>query len=274
MTVAEAQRDMRVGLMGGFMGQVVSSVMRDVVKSLADHRVFTFCGFTDHRFAYEDAVAKVLHLRLSGTITDIRPTSIRRTYETHAGITLETREVRDLKQAFNFLAKAFSDTQSPALKKYSIISLTYLAVEMLETYDLSKHGQEFADVFLAFEAERVMNEERSEEQQDAALAAYTDAARSDSIPDMRYRDEYLRERFVRSIPTLVLKDPNRSFTAEQRMAIYYKNCGLCQAPGCGVKCDEADFHADHIIPHSRGGKTAVVNGQVLCPSCNLTKGDR
>lgn len=32
------------------------------------------------------------------------------------------------------------------------------------------------------------------------------------------------------------------------------------------------WHSDHVVPYSRGGLTDVVNGQALCPSCNLRKG--
>jgi hypothetical protein len=37
-----------------------------VVAKLSKHKVFELCGFTDHRFSYEDIVAKVLHLVSSG----------------------------------------------------------------------------------------------------------------------------------------------------------------------------------------------------------------
>jgi 5-methylcytosine-specific restriction endonuclease McrA len=34
----------------------------------------------------------------------------------------------------------------------------------------------------------------------------------------------------------------------------------------------ADMDVDHIIPHSKGGKTIVSNGRVSCPECNRSKG--
>jgi hypothetical protein len=33
------------------------------------------------------------------------------------------------------------------------------------------------------------------------------------------------------------------------------------------------FHADHILPQSRGGKTILDNLCFACPRCNLRKGD-
>lgn len=40
---------------------------------------------------------------------------------------------------------------------------------------------------------------------------------------------------------------------------------------CGVFLG-AEFHADHKIPYSKGGKTVITNGLALCRNCNLKKG--
>jgi len=40
---------------------------------------------------------------------------------------------------------------------------------------------------------------------------------------------------------------------------------------CGEKLDNS-FHADHVVPYSRGGMTVTNNGQALCRSCNCSKG--
>jgi superfamily II DNA or RNA helicase len=46
--------------------------------------------------------------------------------------------------------------------------------------------------------------------------------------------------------------------------------GRCQSCGNHLR---GEFHADHIWPFSKGGKTITANGQALCPRCNLTKGN-
>jgi len=33
-----------------------------------------------------------------------------------------------------------------------------------------------------------------------------------------------------------------------------------------------DWHIDHKIAFSKGGKTVVINGQLACAECNLAKG--
>lgn len=61
----------------------------------------------------------------------------------------------------------------------------------------------------------------------------------------------------------------RRFSRSQRFALFQAADGKCQI--CGKPLD-ASFHADHIQPYSAGGFTDVLNGQALCPECNLKKG--
>ena len=75
-----------------------------------------------------------------------------------------------------------------------------------------------------------------------------------------YRFNTLLTFILQEITELETKDPKRDFTNEQRLTIYYLNEGICQI--CNKKVEFKNFHADHIIPHSKGGLTKVSNGQV------------
>jgi superfamily II DNA or RNA helicase len=61
----------------------------------------------------------------------------------------------------------------------------------------------------------------------------------------------------------------RFFNDRERVALYLAADGCCTS--CGAEL-EAGWHADHMNPHSGGGPTDVINGQALCPPCNLRKG--
>lgn len=63
----------------------------------------------------------------------------------------------------------------------------------------------------------------------------------------------------------------RRFSSRERAALYLAADGRCAE--CGVEL-EPGWHADHIDPYSAGGPTDVINGQALCPDCNLRKGGR
>lgn len=62
----------------------------------------------------------------------------------------------------------------------------------------------------------------------------------------------------------------RRFNSAERVALYLAADGRCKSCGTGLG---PGWHADHEIPYSAGGPTDVINGQALCPACNLTKGD-
>ena len=63
----------------------------------------------------------------------------------------------------------------------------------------------------------------------------------------------------------------RRFSSRQRAALYLAADGNCSE--CGVALARG-WHADHMTPYVAGGPTDVINGQALCPPCNLTKGGR
>lgn len=64
----------------------------------------------------------------------------------------------------------------------------------------------------------------------------------------------------------------RHFTQMQKLILLKKAGYKCEM--CKVDLTFKNFHADHIVPYSLGGKTAVYNGQALCATCNLKKGNR
>lgn len=83
------------------------------------------------------------------------------------------------------------------------------------------------------------------------------------------RHEIYKRRFLHDIPDLIPKDPNRAFSTDERLVVWRRDDETCQ--NCGQEVLLEEMHADHIIPHSRGGATTVENGQTLCGACNLSK---
>ena len=81
--------------------------------------------------------------------------------------------------------------------------------------------------------------------------------------------------FFLTHPEILLKDDDRAFTEEQKLAIFRRDGGICKLQ---IKCKglkmgwDDDWHIDHKIPYTKGGKTSVENGQIACAACNLSKG--
>lgn len=63
----------------------------------------------------------------------------------------------------------------------------------------------------------------------------------------------------------------RNFRGKDRIALYLAADGKSDLSGEPLG---EDFHADHVVPWSRGGETDVVNGQALTPKENWMKSDR
>lgn len=61
----------------------------------------------------------------------------------------------------------------------------------------------------------------------------------------------------------------RQFDDDQKKTMYANQGGRCRL--CNKPFDLEKMHADHVIPWSRGGKTSIENGQMLCIQCNLKK---
>jgi superfamily II DNA or RNA helicase len=60
------------------------------------------------------------------------------------------------------------------------------------------------------------------------------------------------------------------FSSDERVSLWLAAGGRCE--NCGAELLPG-WHADHEQPFSRGGPTDVINGQALCPPCNLQKGN-
>lgn len=84
-----------------------------------------------------------------------------------------------------------------------------------------------------------------------------------------------RERILRGLLESVFekRDGKRVFSEEQRRLIWH-SAAKPKCMSCRRNLTWGDFHVDHVFAHSRGGRTALENAQLLCASCNAAKGNR
>lgn len=64
----------------------------------------------------------------------------------------------------------------------------------------------------------------------------------------------------------------RTFPQRLKQALLVKARGRCEEMGCDAPL--AWLQADHLIPWSKGGRTSMENGQILCDSHNKAKRDQ
>lgn len=71
---------------------------------------------------------------------------------------------------------------------------------------------------------------------------------------------------------LLGKAPKRKTTPYDIVILFVSQQGTCAL--CSVDLLVHRFHVDHITPLSKGGRDELNNKQLLCPECNVKKGNR
>jgi hypothetical protein len=100
--------------------------------------------------------------------------------------------------------------------------------------------------------------------------------------DLAIRDRIMRQIFFQYLKdnnlSIIEKDENRAFSELERIIIYRNGKGFCQEclredkPENEAKVSWSEYQADHILPHAKGGKTVIENGELLCAYHNQSKG--
>ena len=246
--------------------------MRNFVKSVSTHNFFNKVNFANSRFTHDLVAAQMCLLALNKGICNIKDKDLNKMYQDNAAFDDHSQEAKNIFKVLAYLDVMFP-AKSPELKRYSVISLFILIMEMMPNYDIRTRETDIANWFISFEATRAADEMKEPENQDPLLVIYHERVSnsSDTQDSLAYRHKFLKESLLTKITDLPQKDSKRNFDEAQRQVIFRRFNGECQI--CGKVCEWNDWEADHIIPWSKGGKTVVENGQVLCPSCNSRKSD-
>lgn len=164
-------------------------------------------------------------------------------------------------------------------RDYVVISLYLLLRHLKNSYVLGKEEMQFfSDFFL----EEFYPRWRTPKDNDTDIFMFSDSRQMDQN-SIEERDQILRQLFFgymnKKHKVLLTKDQNRGFDEAQRIKIYRKAKGLCKMCLKEGKTEKEatvswkQYEADHILAHSRGGKTDVANAQVLCRHHNRIKSD-
>lgn len=251
--------------------------LRDFVKKTAEHGLFENCKFSNSRFTFDHIAAQMICLEMAGGPTSVRDSDLNRMYSNNIKFDENGKVAKKVKRVLDYLLRAFPE-KTPELERYNVITLFCLASTLLENYVHSGTEELLAKWFIEFETDRRENERLDEDDRDLQLVEYRrlTSYSTDGEESIRGRLEFMERRFFLSHPNIEPIDTIRTFTPEQRLAIFRKDEGCCKLRiVCdGERLNWSNWHADHIVPYSQGGKTTVSNGQVACSACNLAKGNQ
>lgn len=199
----------------------------------------------------------------------------------------ETKEVaRRVLRHLNTFYDIFNDdpmvSDGDGLKElkveYYIISLYLLLRHLIRYYVF---GEAEKQLFHDFVLDFYQRWRGSEREEDRDVLLFSDN-RQQSGNEIAVRDRILRQAFFSYAKDkdhqMLTKDERRAFDEAERIAIYRRDRGLCATcleegkPETEAQVSWSQYEADHVIPHSKGGRTTITNAQVLCRYHNRAKG--
>jgi hypothetical protein len=249
--------------------------MRSFVRQLVSHPLFLSVGFANSRFNHDLVSAQLVCLELAGEPTNIKNAELNRMYEANTKFDPKSPEAKAVLRTLTVLAETFPE-KTPELERHNVISLYCMVSEMQRQYAFDQIRPHLHDWFLEFETERRSQEEKPDEVIDAEWATYSAkiSHSTDTGDSIRWRMDFMLRHFLERFPTVQRKDNQRGFTHAQRLAVFRRDKGHCQLQ---VKCSGSkltwdDWHCDHTMPWTAGGKTTVENARAACSECNLAKG--
>lgn len=235
----------------------------NTVKEMSSHIFFSKLSFANRRFSHEQICAQMLAVELNEGPMDIRDKYLSKVYSEYKK-SLPTRRIEEFKLTLDLLDKLFT-SKSRLLNKAQTVNIFILLSFLRKENKIDKKIQkEFLSWYTKSEPKRMKN-------YDYKLLMTSSSSSKNSIYNrfqillIDYKEEFFKDGFIEL-------DKKRIFDENQKAEIYSNSNGTCQI--CKKKVNERNWHADHIIPWIKGGKTVVENGQVLCPKDNLSKKDK
>lgn len=258
----------KLNAMIGFLrNEIVELSRRPFIKKL---------GIKDYRFSHRYILAQAYLLTLRNQVVDSKFRNLQEIYSTYRTTRPQEGVTNTVKRVLNFLDKQFSEDAKVIKYNADFISLYLLAKHILENYVTSEaNNLGLKEFFMSFVI-KVGEVQSSEKEEDVPYFDYKTYRKTsaDSRNSIERRFNIILTKFLEFNPTLLPKDPNRNFNYWEKLAIYYRDKGLCQlkvTENCKGKTLFDEGTADHKIPHSKGGRTIIKNGQWSCNPCNLKK---
>jgi len=248
-----------------------------LMRSLGKHEFFSrSIAFSLKRYKSYWLTAIFLALEDKGII-DISPKNLYDFFRKNKNLTDSSSVAKKVRRTLKYMLKAFPN-KTPQLNKASWVMNTYLLTShLLDNYSMMDKEDNLRNFHQSFweKAEKVRRTGKGSPEDVRFVDANTSGTTSKKNIETRFN--ILLTNFLNKHSDLELIDPKRYFDHYEKAVIYRRNQDKqkdrqARCEQCGKKASWGEYDADHIKPHSKGGKTTIENGQVLCRECNQKKG--
>lgn len=205
--------------------------LRNDIVELAKHPFMKKIGINDYRFAHRYMIAQAYLLALRGHTTDVKFRQLEEMYQTYKYMRPPPDVGNSVLKTLSFLEGEFGDDAQTIDYRADFISLFLLGEHIRDNYvRAGKIG--LKDFFIDF-AIKVGEVESSENEKDASYYDYQTYRRTsaDSKTSIDRRFEIILAKSLEYRPTLTPKDPNRDFDYWEKLAVYWRDRGICKLCG-------------------------------------------
>jgi Protein of unknown function DUF262/HNH endonuclease len=255
--------------------------MCDLVRGVAKDEFFTrYLAISNKRYQHYEISAKFLlientELDSGSSICDLKKRYLDKLVDDNRALSAAARQGLEKRVADNLrnLRRLF-DKQDHLLNKQAYPPMYYLWAKLINREYAHPALYAKMKTFLqVFAATRVQNLQLPEDKRDPVLVEFGRLIQqgTNDIGSLESRVSILRRHFLQEHPDVTVRDKVRSFTDEERYAIWI--LGGKQCAECGVALPDLELmEADHHVQWAHGGPTSLENGRSLCEPCNRALG--
>ncbi|MBN1695438.1 DUF262 domain-containing protein [candidate division WOR-3 bacterium] len=243
----------------------------EVARELSGHQFFDALTMSTSRYRSLGIIGRFFLLEKFGP-SDISPKYVENFFRKNQNMKKSDNLPKTVKKILNYLQKTFSE-ETPELNKESWIINIYLFIStLMKKYVINERQDSIKRFYLNLwsDIESIRRTGQGLPEKVKFVDANTSGTTSKQNVETRFN--MMVEEFLKDNLDLKRLDPQRRFDYFERRAIWRRDNGICQWPGCEKSVSWDEFHADHKNPYINGGETKIENGQVLCSKHNLKKG--
>lgn len=242
------------------------------------HKFFKIIKQNNDRLQNLALLARFLIIEFEDGPSELKDTEITKLMDHYSNMSLsEFEKKKEVINCLNMLKilyeifndQKFKDKKGEAImlsREYFIIS-TYILLRKLNSkkYNFGKNNYpEFREFIFDFFSRWIKQDDEDDE-----IIRFSNKRQQDKA-SLISRDMIITSSFFAKCPHIAELDEKRAFNLKDKIEIFRKAGGICQ--NCQKGIPWAEFEADHIVPHSKTGRSIVENGQLLCIECNRKKG--